>query len=58
MAFERHGLFIEEDDDYSICRHKVVPEYEHVDHHEMVCLIVMISNSLLLFIYLFRRVEC
>jgi hypothetical protein len=34
-------------------KHKAEYEYEHADHHEMVCLIVMFSRSFLLF----RRLE-
>jgi hypothetical protein len=31
-------------------KHEVENEYEYADHHEMVCLIVMFSRSLLLII--------
>jgi hypothetical protein len=31
-------------------KHEVEYEYEHADHHEMVCLIVMSARSLLLII--------
>jgi hypothetical protein len=31
-------------------KHEVEYEYEHADHHEMVCLIVMFARSLLLII--------